>query len=70
MICYRDMTFCPFFGCVSAGSCPRALTDDVRELARAAGLPICQFVDRPDCWEEPGGRAQSASMEAYRKGGG
>lgn len=50
MICHRDMTFCAFNAdCTKAGTCPRALTDSIREDARRSKLPICQFAEMPDC---------------------
>ena len=58
MICYRDMTFCPYWEqCESGPSCERRLTGEVVEKAQALGLPICTWYDkedpywRPDCWE-------------------
>ena len=53
MICYRDMTFCPFWReCSDGFDCPRALLP--RDVARAEekGLAISQYADRPDCWRE------------------
>ena len=51
MICYRDMTFCNFWwDCEEGLNCDRALTPKVRVKAEEFGLPICQFVDKPDCW--------------------
>jgi len=58
MICYRDMTFCPFNGCKRFGvDCHRSLTEDVRREANEwwgvdGEAPIAQFVDKPDCYEE------------------
>ena len=50
MICYKDRTFCNF-GC-SNKDCPRNLTDNMRKEAEEKGLPISQYVDKPDCFEE------------------
>jgi len=50
MNCYRDMTFCPFFGdCAKRDTCHRPLTAEVIIAARALGDPISQFADKPDC---------------------
>jgi hypothetical protein len=53
MLSYRDRTFCTGNGCARFSSCPRALTPEVREGARAAGLPVSQFSEPRglDCWE-------------------
>jgi hypothetical protein len=55
MICYRDMTFCPFWeDCRDNYECERALNNYV--LMRAyewwggPGAPICRFSEKPDCW--------------------
>lgn len=57
MICYKDMTFCPFWSdCSNAANCHRALTDDVREAAArwwpGDDAPIAQFVEKPGCHTE------------------
>jgi len=50
-ICYRDTTYCPYFDtCVDGGDCTRALTEAVEEAAEEFGLPICQWVEEPDCY--------------------
>lgn len=52
MICYRDMTFCPFFGdCKKADVCSRPLTADVVISAQRFGVPISQFAEKPQCHE-------------------
>ena len=56
VICYRDMTFCPYYeGCKNAHDCNRALTPEVREAARkwwgSDEAPIAVFTDKPNCWE-------------------
>ena len=60
MMCYRDMTFCPWDDCLSFNDCPRALTDQVKKDAREwwgnkDGAPIACFTLPPDCYkiEEP-----------------
>jgi len=55
MLCYRDMTFCPFLDCTNI-ECSRRLTAQVHEDARkwwgdCEGYPpICKYVDKPDCF--------------------
>ena len=54
MLCYRDMTFCSWWReCTRGADCPRALTPDVVEAAARHGYPICQFADKPECYEGP-----------------
>jgi hypothetical protein len=55
MICYKDMTFCPFHTtCKHSKTCPRALTDKVQAAAEewwgSASAPIAQFAEKPKCW--------------------
>ena len=50
MICYKDMTFCSFYEDCDDKDCSRALTQEVRDKADKLGLPICQFMEKPDCW--------------------
>lgn len=55
MMCYRDMTFCGFWeDCKKAKTCRRALTNEIKEKAEKwmKNAPICQFVDKPDCWKK------------------
>jgi len=53
MICYRDMTFCPFWEeCKEGETCHRALTKEIQYKADKLSLPICTFVDKPDCFVE------------------
>lgn len=53
MMCYRDRTYCAYFpDCAQGGDCPLALTDEVMDMAEREGLPICQYAERPECWEE------------------
>ena len=53
---YRDMTFCSFWKeCKDGEACWRALTDKIvkeAEEAEKEGLPVCQFVYKPDCFVE------------------
>lgn len=55
MICYMDSTFCAGDGCQKFKNCGRALTQDVRERAKAKGLPIAQYVEpkKLHCYVEP-----------------
>jgi hypothetical protein len=51
---YRDMTFCAGDGCAKFVGCNRALTQEVREKAKAWGLPVAQFTEpkKMPCYEE------------------
>ena len=62
MMCYRDITFCPFWeDCASAVKCSRPLTEQVKKAAdkwwnsnleegdEPEGAPICVFSEKPDC---------------------
>lgn len=56
MICYRDMTFCPFDKCEKFGECERALTEKVKKGAKAwmplvEDPPVCLFAHEPECFE-------------------
>lgn len=46
MICYKDTTFCAGGAprCACFTTCPRALTEDVQARAKAAELPISQYI--------------------------
>ena len=50
MLCYKDMTFCPFLDC-KVESCHRRLTEKIKKDAENFGLPVARFIDRPDCYE-------------------
>ena len=57
MLCFRDMTFCPFWrDCADGSACDRALTPKVFDQADrwwgGPEAPICEFVERPDCYVE------------------
>ena len=55
MMCYKDRTFCPFFDtCRYGNECDRALTENVKYDAEKwmKNAPICQFVEKPECWRE------------------
>lgn len=56
MICYRDMTFCPFWrDCAKAADCYRPLTPEVQKAADEwwgeDGAPIVLFASPPSCHE-------------------
>jgi hypothetical protein len=52
MITYRDITFCGFYKeCLTGKECHRALTKEVESKALQSSFPICQFVEKPDCFE-------------------
>jgi hypothetical protein len=50
MMCYRDRTYCPFLECEET-DCDRKKTQQIVDAASRAGLLICQFVDKPDCFK-------------------
>lgn len=53
MMCYKDKTFCGFWGeCLDGIKCHRALTNIVLAEAKARCLDICQYVDKPKCYRE------------------
>ena len=53
MLCYKDMTFCPFWMyCKYGEDCERALTLEVLEDAESFGLPIARFAEKPKCFVE------------------
>jgi len=53
---YKDKTFCTFWkDCKSGKSCPRALTDEIKQGAKrwmssVKEPPICVYADKPDCF--------------------
>lgn len=52
-MCYRDMTFCPFWKeCKEGDTCFRSMTEDVINKANDIGLGISQFMEHPDCFKE------------------
>lgn len=54
-ICFKDSCFCTFYEkCKKGKECDRALTPKVLEDAEKwmKNAPICQFVDKPECFEE------------------
>jgi len=57
MLCHKDRTFCPYYcQCNHGDSCSAALTKEVEEDSEKAGLPISQFAEKPNCFEEICGR--------------
>lgn len=53
MICYGDRTFCKFYEeCKYGEGCERALTVNVMQEAYDCGLPVCQFMEKPECFKE------------------
>ena len=53
MICYRDMCFCSYYRkCANQTTCRRCLTSEVVKQAEKTGLPIDQFIEKPDCFEK------------------
>ena len=57
MICYRDMTFCPYSACEHFGDglCPRSLTKSVLRSAEAwwggKDFPLSLYNERPSCFQ-------------------
>jgi hypothetical protein len=53
MLCYKDRTFCGAEECKSFTECGRALTERVRDGAKACGLHIAQFANPEtlDCYK-------------------
>lgn len=55
MLCYKDMTFCGFFDeCEDGKDCHRALTEEIQTDAAQFILQVCQFTDKPECFEAKG----------------
>ena len=53
MLCYRDMTFCPFWEtCKNGSECYRALTADVSAKAIEFNMGISQYCEQPECYIE------------------
>lgn len=51
MMCYRDRTYCDFYrDCADGGSCSRALTPGVQQMAEDAEMWVCRYTDRPSCY--------------------
>jgi hypothetical protein len=53
MLCYKDTTFCGYWqDCRNSDICHRPLTKKIKENSIEFGLPICQYSEKPDCWEQ------------------
>ena len=57
MMCYKGMTFCPFYlECKNGNDCKSALTSKVEEDAKKwwgkDNPPISVYLDKPDCFKE------------------
>ncbi len=54
MLCYKDMTFCPYWKeCKEGSTCHRALTDEVKQGAERwwpGEAPISVFTHPPKCF--------------------
>lgn len=50
-MCYRDRTYCDFDMCANFQKCDRSLTKAVEKNAERIGLPICKFMDKPECYK-------------------
>lgn len=47
------MTFCSFYeDCTHGLKCSRALTPKIIRDAKNWGLGVCEYADRPDCFEQ------------------
>lgn len=56
-MCYRDMTFCPFYeDCKHREECHRPLTPEVVKKAEewwgGPDAPIAEFTSKPNCYEQ------------------
>ena len=60
MLCYKDITFCPFWEeCKDGSKCKIALTDEIyeagikwsKEVVETDDVLICQLVNKPDCFK-------------------
>lgn len=51
MISYRDRVYCPFTDCAKL-KCNRRLTDAVINAAEVLKMPINQYAEKPDCFQE------------------
>jgi len=50
-MCYKDRTFCGFSEtCNDGKSCGRALTKAIKDRANELFMPISQFIDKPNCY--------------------
>ncbi len=52
MICYKDITWCPFGDCKSSKKCESFLSRKVEVAASKQELPIAIFTERPPCHED------------------
>lgn len=53
MVCYKDKAFCSFYEkCISGQKCSKALTQEIKQGAINAKLPVAQFVQKPACFNE------------------
>ena len=57
MLCFKDMTFCPFWKeCKDGKTCDRALTGKVWDSAErwwgGDRPPVAVFAEHPDCFVE------------------
>ena len=52
MTSYRDRVYCPFTDCTDL-KCNRRLTEAVQKAADLLRLPINQYAEKPDCFQEP-----------------
>jgi len=56
MLCYRDRTFCPHcLTCTKGETCCAALTPNIEQAAKASGIPVATWLERPKCFKEKDG---------------
>lgn len=57
MLCYRDKTYCTFWRkCKHGSNCHRKLDKGVAISAKKVNMPICRFIDKPDCFVNAKGK--------------
>lgn len=51
MLCYRDMTFCPYWKtCKDGMNCFRKADKKLATKAKEFGLPLCLWATKPECY--------------------
>ena len=52
-MCYKDMTFCKFYeNCKDKETCERVLTNKDKSIILTYEIPVCYFMERPECFKE------------------
>jgi len=66
MICYKDITFCPYWeDCEKQIDCPRCLTKNIKSEAKRLRLNICQFTEKPECFKPTSKDYQHQKINNY-----